>query len=311
MKIRFFLIFVFLCTILSISCGRQQNLLDYSLDFRSLDYVNLYRYHGKFVPEYPVYTRENLDSIILFHLSFNDMNKPLSCDRVPHEEDIAVIDLSANVTGEEIFHFSEYRYTIGSLDFGDEFDAVLLSMQQNGEEKLVTIDYPPDFPIVDFAGNTVTFHIALFGLEVPVESKDTEWILHYYECNSMDQVYEKVEREAIAKSTFEQLFELVYEKSRIRDYPPHFKSLLTEASVDGTTSADVQLFNEILLLKAICEYENMEMQKEEYERRMSELISKYPISYTQKNLSFEPPEYIWQILHDYSVQMISTVYSPE
>ncbi len=92
--------------------------------------------------------------------------EPLDEDRPVQDGDIAIIDITAEVDGEEIDELEQedMYIEVGAGNFNEKFEQALVGMSK-GDEKDIEITYPDDAVNARVAGKTVKYHVTLKDIQ--------------------------------------------------------------------------------------------------------------------------------------------------
>ncbi len=91
---------------------------------------------------------------------------PLEENRPLGKKDVAILDYTAGVDGQEVEELAQedFYIEVGAGNFNETFEAALLGMSK-GEEKTIEISYPEDAVNAQVAGKTVKYHVTLKDIQ--------------------------------------------------------------------------------------------------------------------------------------------------
>lgn len=92
--------------------------------------------------------------------------EPLEEDRPVQDGDVAIIDVTAEVDGEELedLEQEDMYIEVGAKNFNEKFEKALVGMSK-GDEKDIEITYPDDAVNAKVAGKTVKYHVTLNDIQ--------------------------------------------------------------------------------------------------------------------------------------------------
>ncbi len=145
----------------------ERNPFTYSVLMDILPEFEIAEYRGiKLVkPPVEVTDEEVEEQLQALRRHFGSVN-PVKEDRALAEEDIAIIDYSAEIDGREIEELAQtdFYVEIGAGNFNKEFEKELVGMSK-GDEKNIEITYPEDAVNAKVAGKTVTYHVTVKDIQ--------------------------------------------------------------------------------------------------------------------------------------------------
>ena len=91
---------------------------------------------------------------------------PMEENRPVGENDIVIVDYTAEVDGEEIDELAQedFYVEVGAGNFNEEFEKALVGMSK-GDEKDIEIAYPDDAANAKVAGKTITYHVTVKDIQ--------------------------------------------------------------------------------------------------------------------------------------------------
>lgn len=272
------------------------------LDFDALDYVDLYDYKN-YNAEFETYnlTTPELKSIILWELSSHNQFISID-DRVkPIDNDVVEMILKAKYDNKFIIDDEKYHYSMGSNEFSNEFDSYIRNVCK-GESANFQILFPEDFENVDFAGKNIDFDIKLKKIKRNIDISDEEFITAYFNCENMNDVYAKIEKESNKQAIFEKIYNEICQNSNVKRIPKtlnkyletsinKFSDIESSENLKNTQNELESWVYEFLILKAISEKENITYTRDDYIKERDKLAQ-------ENNLT---PVEIEHILDSYTI----------
>lgn len=275
-----------------------------ALDFKASDYVTLGDYKGIEV-EYvtPEVTEEEVNDAVDEALSeateYKDVN-----DREVKKGDNVNIDYKGTIDGKEFDGGSaeDTEFIVGDGNFLEDFENGVLGMK-TGDKKDVKVVFPEDYGEESLNGKEANFEITLNSIqEVVVPTFDDAFVKANSDCQTTEEFKEMKRQElmdsAIEDATSETSYELltkVVENATIDGYPQalydecynetmeSYKSyaqmfgmsveefMSQYASEDDIKESAIEWVNEILVIQAIADAEELNLSDEEYEERCKEV----------------------------------------
>lgn len=298
MKLKKLCVFIIACLIFMGGCTASNDGIA-EMKVRASKYIELPRYEEYVIDqESLILSEDEIENIILFNLSYNEIYKEVNNRYVLLSDDIARISLAIYVDGELYFAQNDYNYFMGSNNLPEEFENNILNQQVNTKKQFV-IEFPDDYWDSSVASKTAHIAVCLNAICELVELTDEEIIKAYYNCSSMSDVYSLMQRRAGEKMVFDYVINRIQEEVKILSLPPQGNEYVNEVMcrykeeaianevewgkylAESLNTDEAILREEVknfyiqfLLLKAIAEKEKIEYTIKDFElqvKRLAEL----------------------------------------
>lgn len=296
-----FLLLTIAMTIFLSSCSNTSSSPLALIDFHANDYLELYDYTQLTMSTSDFeLSQEDINSIILINLSYNEIYKPVAEQQYPNSDNIVFIDLLIEVDNNTYCEKEQY-YIIGSNELTESFDDLLLSTHI-GNKNSIIITFPDNYADPSLASKSAKVTFTIFSIYNLIEITDTQEICNAYQLETMKDVYAYITEEAVKKIKLDHAYNTVIEKSTINRMPPQKKAYIEEetnrieyAARQYDITVDEYLNNvlytnyndfydslesyfcEFMLLKAITETKNLTYSLEDYQAELLYLCNQYSI----------------------------------
>ena len=213
-----------------------------ALDFDASEYVKLGDYKGLEVtyPSVPPVTDEEVRENIQYELEENTEYKEIK-DRAAEEGDIANIDYTGTIGGEEFEGGSDsgYELELGSGDFLEDFENSLIG-KKAGETTTFTLTFPEDYG-QDVAGKEAEFTVKINSISEAVTPEYNEEFVKSVSDYETTQDYEASVKEKLQEETEESskmeaeenALRLAIENATIDGYPQKLYDFFYDDNVTG------------------------------------------------------------------------------
>lgn len=216
------------CAVTLLACGRDKIISTGNQKINNAVYndemISLAPYTGLTAVKnnYKV-TEEALDHAI--HEQLSDYISYQAVKRPSKEGDVIETDYTILIDDETYDEDSEYNFTIGQREYGEEFDRKLTGVSA-GDELNFSLTYDKDYSDVDFAGNTVDFKIKINKVQEEIMPETTDaFIKENFEYDTYD-AFEKAVRKSLedeykeesSNELSEELLQQIIDASSILQY---------------------------------------------------------------------------------------------
>lgn len=235
MKKRLSLVLILFIIIGSVLIGCSNNTNDIMM-YNSKEYIDLFNYDNLEVNEdFIKVSQEDINQIIETEIS-SSQNYIMVDDRTSVKKDDILL---LNIDGDEKY------YSLGSDDYGEEFDNKLLSAN-TGDELNTQID-------------NQDYKVKILGIYRYVTINDRDYILKYYGYEDYNELISFLNKRAQNEILFNYVIQKTVENSTIKEYPKEIETQIKKTLSD--TEKEIKKY-----YSSVDEYCNeSEISKEDFE----------------------------------------------
>lgn len=235
MKKRLSLVLILFIIIGSVLSGCSNNTNDIMM-YNSKEYIDLFNYDNLEVNEdFIKVSQDDINQIIETEIS-SSQNYIMVDDRTSVKKDDILL---LNIDGDEKY------YTLGSDDYGEEFDNKLLSAN-TGDELNAQID-------------NKDYKVKILGIYRYVTVNDRDYILKYYGYEDYNELISFLNKRAQNEILFNYVIQKTEENSTIKEYPKEIETQIKKTLSD--TEKEIKKY-----YSSVDEYcKESEISKEDFE----------------------------------------------
>lgn len=236
MKLKKIYAFIIACIVFLCGCTMNNDTIP-EMKVNASKYVDLPSYENYVIEQESLFlSEEELNSIILFNLSYNEIYKKVEDRYLLSVDDIANIDFEIYIDEELYLSESDYNYFMGSNQLTEDFEKNILNQQIKTEKQFI-VDFPDDYQDASLASKTANITVYLDFICKLTDISDEEIIISHYDCSSMNEVYELIQEQAAEKMIFDHVINKIFEEVHIISFPPQGTAYVDEIISDYKNEA--------------------------------------------------------------------------
>lgn len=237
-----------------------------SINYNTEKSVKLYDYKNiEIEKSYTEINEDEIESIILLDLSYNDCYKAIENRTTIEKNDIILLDITSDIAD---YCTDNYYYYIENEEFGSKFTEYIIG-KKSGNNYNTTIEQN---------GIKINISFNVKGIFQNATISDEEIVTAFYNCSNINEVKSFIRDRAYKEIIYNYMWDMVLEKSEITEISSEIQNKINQKMND--TANDNQSLEEIqnyyyerIIAQAIVDQEEIKIDNAEI-NKVKENISK-------------------------------------